>query len=98
MDRMENLSHTGRGLVVLISSYRAAQFSVQLGVVSSEHGGSRKRAGSKGNRMWDQVHIVIAIPTRHAVFAGDNIVVYGVLGVHRGRGRSGDPQPDPAAS
>lgn len=34
---------------------------------------SRKRAGSKGNRMWDQVHIVIAIPARYAVFAGDNI-------------------------
>jgi hypothetical protein len=23
--------------------------------------------------MWDQVHIVIAIPTRYTVFAGDNI-------------------------
>lgn len=47
--------------------------------------------------MWDQVHIVIAIPTRYAVFAEDNISGCGYGGGHRGRGRSGDPQPDPAA-
>lgn len=48
--------------------------------------------------MWDQVHIVIAIPTRYAVFTGDNISGCGYWGSTAGGGRSGDPQLDPAAS
>jgi hypothetical protein len=73
MDHMENLSHTGRGHVVFYFQLprRAVLRTTGRGLLEAWQ--SRKRAGSKGNGMWDQVHIVIAIPTRYAVFAGDNI-------------------------